>query len=242
MSDNLTEFEKTLDFQEILNKIARKGDGSFHKKMEHKYSPTELSGCVRNSYFSRLYPEEFDDRTMRVFLLGNVLHELVQDNVKDVIGDKLDHIENEKAFHYLLPLDKTNGKQILISGRLDTIFYLKGDEKPIIVDYKTTANSYYNKINGPKKEHIDQINYYLACTLADHGMVVYIDKRNLEVVQHTVKFSQETFDEMVNFAIQLDTALETETVPPVDYPLMDERGNCKYCRHKVKCKEAGRDK
>jgi len=207
--------------------------------MEHKYSPTELSGCIRNSYFSRLYPEEFDDATMRVFLLGNVLHELVQDNVKEVLGGEIDHIENEKAFHYLLPLDKTNGKKILISGRLDTIFFMKDMEKPIIVDYKTTANSWYNMKNGAKKAHIDQLNYYLACTLADHGMVVYLDKRNLNVVQFTIDFSQEIFDEMVDYAINLDNALDTNEVPKIDWKQMGDEGNCQYCKHKVRCKEAG---
>lgn len=238
---NLQTFEKVLDFQKIIDKIANKGDGSFHKKMEHKYSPTELSGCIRNSYFSRLHPEKFDEQSYRNFLQGNILHELVQDHVQEVLGDKIDHVENEKAFHYLIPFHQTDGKRIIISGRLDTIFYLPGEEKPIVVDYKTTQNAYYNSKDA-KTEHKDQLNYYMACTLADYGMVVYIDKRNLNVIQHTIPFSQERFDNMVKYAIDLDTAIETKEVPPIVRLDQEDKGNCKYCRHKKRCNEAGNNK
>ena len=239
--DKLKDFEKTLDFQKIIDSIAQKDDNSFHKRMEHKYSPTELSGCIRNSYFSRLHPEKFNDSSYRNFLQGNILHELVQDNVKEVLGDKLTHVDNEMAFKYLIPFDKTNGKRIIISGRLDTIFYLPGEDKPIVVDYKTTQNVYYN-MKDAKTEHKDQLNYYMACTLADYGMVVYIDKRNLNVIQHTIPFSQERFDNMVEYAINLDNAIETEKIPDVKRLEMEDRGNCKYCRHKKRCNEAGANK
>lgn len=239
--NNLKKFEKVLNFQKIINKIATKGDGGFHKKMPHKYSPTELSGCIRNSYFSRLHPEKFDEQSHRNFLQGNILHELVQNNVKDIIGKELDYIENEKAFHYLLPFEKTKGKRILISGRLDTIFYLKGEDKPIVVDYKTTQNVYYNAKDA-KKEHKEQLNYYMANTLADYGMIIYIDKRNLNVIQHTIPFSQERFDNMINYAINLDDAIETQSIPVINKLEQEDMGNCKYCRHKTRCKEAKKDK
>ena len=239
--NNLKQFEKTLDFQKIIDSIANKDDGKFHKKMPQKYSPTELSGCLRNSFFSREYPEKFDDSSYRNFLQGNILHDLVQNNVKEVLGDTIDHIDNEKAFQYLIPFDKTDGKRVIISGRLDTIFYLKGEDKPIIVDYKTTQNAYYN-MKEAKKEHKEQLNFYMACTLADYGMVVYIDKRNLGVVQHTVSFSQERFDNMVQYAIDLDNAIETKNILSINRLEEEDKGNCRYCRHKKRCTEAGNNK
>ena len=247
--DNLEDFERTLNFQAIIDGIAIKKDARFHPKMDHKYSPTELSGCIRNSYYSRLFPEAFTPESYRNFLLGNVLHELFQDNLtpemiekylKATLGDKIEHVESEKAFQYLIPLEKTNGRRVIISGRLDTIFYLKGYSKPIVVDYKTTQNAYYNS-KEPKDAHVDQVNFYLGPSLADYGMVVYIDKRNLSIVQHTLPYSQPRFDGTIKYCIDLDNALETKTVPIVDKAKQDEDGNCKYCRHKERCTRFERD-
>ena len=242
----LEDFEKILDFQKIIDAIAQKKEDRFHPKMKHKYSPTELSGCIRNSYYSRLFPEAFEDSSYRHFLLGNLLHGLFQDNLeseqrkkyltKIFDEDTITHIESEKAFQYLIPLEKTNNRRVIISGRLDTIFYLKGYDKPIIVDYKSTQNSYYNA-KAPKDEHVDQVNFYLGPSLADYGMVVYIDKRNLSIVQHTLKYSQDRFDKVVKYAVDLDNALETNVVPIVERKVQDEKGNCKYCRHKSRCSE-----
>ena len=241
--DNLEDFEKTLNFQAIVDCIAQKKEDRFHPKMQHKYSPTELSGCIRNTYYSRLFPEAFDEGSYRNFLLGNVLHELIQDNLengardthmKGLLSDKIEHAENEKAFQYLIPLEKTNGRRVIISGRLDTIFYLKGYEKPIICDYKTTQNAYYN-MKAPKEGHVEQVNFYLGPSLADYGMVVYIDKRNLSIVQHTIKYSQDMFNRTIDFCVAVDNALETKTVPTIDKAKQDEEGNCKYCRHKERC-------
>jgi len=250
MTENLLDFERTLDFQKILDKIAQKKDGKVHIKMSHKYSPTELSGCIRNAYYSRLFPEAFTNESYRNFLHGNELHELFQSNLekeerekvlKEVFQDKIVHIENEKGYQFLLPFEKTEGKRILISGRLDTIFYLKDLEKPIIVDYKTTSNAYYNR-DAPKEGHVDQLNFYLATNLADYGMIVYIDKRNLSIIQHTVKYDQNRFIKMMDYAIALDTALETSKVPIVTPTLMDNEGNCRYCRHKERCKQLEKNK
>lgn len=248
MFDNtqkLENFEKVLDFQVILDKIAQQDDNRFHAKMKHKYSPTELSGCIRNSYYSRLFPEEYDASSYRHFLLGNILHELFQKNLekniretllKHVLNDNIVYIENEKAFQYLIPIEKTNNRRVIISGRLDTIIYLKDRETPIIVDYKSTQNAYYN-MKAPKDAHIDQINFYLGPSLSDFGIIVYIDKRNLSIVQHTIPYSQERFDKTIKFCIDLDNALENNIVPIVNVQQHVDEGDCKYCRHKDRCKK-----
>jgi len=191
---DLMEFEKVLDFEKILMGIARKDDGKFHAKVPNKFSPTELSGCMRNAYYSRQFPENYSDGTYLNFLMGNIMHELFQDNItmkhkdgllKEILGDNISYVEHEKAFHYLLPLEKTNNKRIVISGRLDTIVYLKDNPTPIVIDYKTTRAIKWNE-KAPKDAHVAQLNYYLGCMLSDYGILVYINKPDMRIVQHTV--------------------------------------------------------
>ena len=239
----LMEFEKVLDFEKILNAIAQKGDGSHHVKLPNKFSPTELSGCMRCAYYNRQAPEKFTDGSYINFLYGNIMHELFQDSLEmktknkkleEMFKDKISYIENEKAFHYLIPLEKTGGKRIVISGRLDTIVYFKDDPTPVVIDYKTTRAIKYN-VHSPKQAHVAQLNYYLGCVLADYGILVYINKPDMRIVQHTVPWSQTVFDVMVDFAVDLNTAIETNVAPIVNKPEMKDGGYCAYCRHKMKC-------
>jgi len=242
----ITEIEEILDFQKILDGIAQKDDTRTHIKLTNKYSPTELSACIRNSYFARMYPIAYDDSSFRNFLLGNVIHDVFQthldyklrDKVLDkVLHGKIRYLENEKSFHYLLPLNRTDNHRIIISGRLDSIIYLHGYDKPVIVDYKTTSDIKYS-MKAAKDAHISQVNFYLGCTLADYGMVAYIDKRNLSVVQHTVKWSPEKFNDMVEYAILLDHHIHAKTIPQCDIAKMAKEGYCSYCDHRDKCQEA----
>jgi hypothetical protein len=64
------------------------------------------------------------------------------------------------------------------------------------VDYKSTKAIKYN-MAAPKKMHVTQINFYLGCALAKYGILVYIDKGDFEIIQHTVEYSQKVFDDMV---------------------------------------------
>jgi len=239
----LMDFEKVLDFEKILNAIARKGDGTHHVKLPNKFSPTELSGCIRNTYYNRLSPEKFTDGTYINFLYGNIMHELFQDSLElktknkkleEMFKDKISYIENEKAFHYLIPLEKTNGKRIVISGRLDTIVYFKDDPVPVVIDYKTTRAIKYN-IHSPKQAHVAQLNYYLGCVLADYGILVYINKPDMKIVQHTVPWSQPVFDKMITYAVTLNESIETNIAPIINKSEMKDAGYCAYCRNKAKC-------
>jgi len=248
--NELMDFEKVLDFQKILTAISKKDEGRFHSKHPSKFSPTELSGCIRNSYFNRLFPEEYDDKSYMNFLYGNIMHELFQDNLdyrqrdkvlKGVLGEKISYIENEKAFHYLLPLEKTNNQRIVISGRLDTIIYLKDNPVPIVVDYKTTGAIKYS-MNEPKSTHVSQLMFYLGCMLADYGILVYINKPDLRIVQHTVPWDATIFNDMVDFAIDLKHAIDTTTPPDITVVQMEQEGYCSYCKHKDKCKAVEAEK
>jgi CRISPR/Cas system-associated exonuclease Cas4 (RecB family) len=242
----MDDFEKILDFQKILDEIAKKGDGSFHAKIENKYSPTELSGCIRNAYFNRIFPIPYDDKSYRNFLLGNVLHELFQNHLDfklrdKILGklfeDKVRYVENEKSYMYMIPLSKTNNERIIISGRLDTVIFLKDVQKPIVVDYKSTADIKYTQTE-PKDAHVSQLNFYLGCTLADNGIVVYVDKRNLNVVQHSIKWSPSKFTEMEDFAINLDKHIREKKIPNTDIDKMSKEGYCSYCKYRKQCQDA----
>lgn len=228
--------EKLFDFQRIANEIAREEENKFHAKLENKFSPTDLVTCIRQAYFNRIYPTEFNDKSYRNFLIGDTFHAIFQDKlndkefVKKVMMDKIQHVESEKGYIYLVPMEKVDGERVIISGRLDTIFFLKDQVEPIIVDYKSTANAYYNK-DKAKLSHVKQLNFYLATNSANLGYLVYIDKRDMTVFQHEIPYSREMFDDMINCAIQLFWALKKKEVPIVNVPEHEAEGDCKYCPH-----------
>lgn len=241
----LQDFEKLLDFQSIIDKIANKDDGKNHAKLDGKYSPTELGGCMRNAWFNRIYPLPYDAKSYRAFLMGNILHELFQKNLDypDRYKTFKDHpilegvkwVEAEKSYMYMIPFERTNGRRVVISGRLDSIIYLKDRDDPIIVDYKTTKAIKYN-LKGPKAAHVTQVNFYLGCALANYGILVYIDKGDLEIIQHTVPYSQKVFDDMVDYTIKLDNYIVKKEVPDCNVIEMENEGYCSYCKYKDKCK------
>lgn len=214
--------------------------------MAHKYSPTELCGCIRNSYYSRVNPIDHDDFSHRNFFLGNVFHEIFQSRllnrdfrkkIKEELGYDIEHIENEKAFHYLLPSEKTNGRRVVISGRLDTVIYFTGSDIPYVIDYKTVADGKYQQKEGKaKEEHQRQVNFYLGVTLGEEGAVVYVDKRRFWCQTFEFNFDGHMFDEMLEFCVKLDEALETKTVPLVDIDEQKKKGNCQYCQYKETCR------
>jgi hypothetical protein len=237
--------KKKMCFQDIIDLIAQEDDGRFHSKMAHRYSPTELTGCMRNSWFSRKFPVAYDRYSFRNFLLGNILHDVFQHKFKDKVfleklrkelGIDVVFVDNERAFQYLIPPHDCNNRRVIISGRLDTIFYLRGEDVPYVVDYKSTANSKYNE-NQAKLDHIKQVNFYMGCTLSERGSVVYIDKRNLHIVQHDIVFDLKLFDDVVNNAVLLDNALSVDKCPVVDVDIMKNNGCCAYCKYKDMCKE-----
>ena len=176
---------------------------------------SEALKCPRQIYYSRKFPQAPDDKLLGVFYVGETIHEMFQGILKEAKADLKDEVEIR------IKMD-----DIEVSGRAD----LMGDNE--ILELKTTADVKYNK-DEASTHHIGQLTLYMSQHRDKKGTLVYIDKRNLETVEHQIEFDQMTFDAVMNNFKKAKIALDTDKLPLK--PGYVDAWQCKYCNYKDKC-------
>jgi len=210
----LGEFFKKMDY--INNHILELNE---KRRSEHKlpadnyfYASAAL-GCMRAEYFKRKFPKEFGIETLKIFFLGDLLHELFQ---KCIPGE--DEVEA-----------MINDDGIIVSGRVDKI-----DSFGDILEFKTTSNVKYNE-EKPSEHHIAQLNLYLHEKKKSEGYIIYIDKRNLKTKKHTIQYSPELYKKTIDHFREISKYLIANEVPPFSEGYSFDKFPCTYCQYKEEC-------
>jgi hypothetical protein len=106
----------------------------------------------------------------------------------------------------------------------------------VVHEVKSAKSTTY--IDGPKEEHLLQLQFYLGCMGLDWGQVDYLDKRvmlqgdGVSVEKcFTVERDPGMFGEMVMRGRIIREAVATGESPP-----MNRCWLCDYCLHKGECK------
>jgi len=203
-----------MDFEERVSEYLLKKeeeDKEKHKNLPHVYSISSLGYCPRSIYFDKVAPVEESEETKSIFIVGNILHEWVQNNLyKDCNFE----VEIEKKMD-----------DITLRGRIDIINDFE------IVELKTTSSLSYQR--KPKEEHIVQINTYMGLTGVHKGKIVYIQKNDFHSKTFEVKFNQNIFDETIKKIKKIDKQI-TDNIEYKDItPRMSP--NCYYCKYRSFC-------
>ncbi len=195
------------------------------------YYPSEIGMCIRRSYYSYIIPKETEPSALRIFALGNNVHSFIAAALKD--SDQFVQVEEEKPIKIEYSDASTS---FSIYGRIDDYVVTKNGKK-IIIEAKSTGD--ISKINQPDPKHVMQIMLYLSAQAADYGILLYADKKNLELRQFRVDYDEAINRKVIDRFKDLDFHLKNNKLPPPEYYVDDKKvWECKYCPYFSECMQA----
>lgn len=190
---------------------------------DNRISVTELTRCLRKSYFIRKLGEEIGLQQAWYFYRGILFDEdLTSRFPKNQI--RITH--------------RIRNTPILISGRLDFIY------EGAVWDLKTTDGLYFVDRDGAKTEHIEQVKFYAVNEALNKAALCYISLGGASIFEFDISPEEaeeitETFEKR---AKDLYTSLTNNSPPERDEGRTKAHWECKLCQYADKCyNETGTD-
>jgi len=212
------------DFNKMVDThIARE-----HKpKQVGRYYPSEIGKCLRKTWYSYKYPKEVEPELLKIFEVGNIMHGFVVEVLRSEKNKDVQLLSYEFPF-------KIDLEDFVISGRVDDLLLVKTSGKNVLVEVKSTKSLEF--INKPSKEHEMQLQFYMHATGVHDGVVLYVDKNNLQSKLFEVKFNEEEGEEIVKRFRGLHACLKSNELPlPEAKQFSDMNWMCRYCEYKDRC-------
>jgi len=211
-----------IDFNKLIdNHLARE----YRAKVIGRYYPSEIGGCMRKTWFSYKNPKQADVKIMRIFEAGNMLHEFITQVIKSEKNPEVELIRSE------LPI-QIKTKEFIISGRIDNLILVKIDNKMALVEVKSIK--FLPKEH--KKEHEIQLQLYMKALGINEGVILYIQKDNLETKVFDIKFNKKMADKLIERFEELHKSLIINKMPEAE--AKNDKENewmCNYCAWKEEC-------
>lgn len=215
-----------VDISDIIDEFL---DEKSRPKKVGAYFPSESGMCIRRSYYSYVSPKPTDPAVLRIFALGNSVHSFIAEALK--ASDIFSKVEEEKSLkiNYEDPDTSFN-----VYGRIDDYVVTKDTGKKIIIEAKSVGD--INRVSEPEPKHIMQIMLYLAAEQADYGLLVYADKKNLNIRQFRVDYDDALYRKVMSRFKDLDYHLKNKVLPPAEYYFDSKKvWECKYCPYFDNC-------
>lgn len=205
--------------QDIDNYIIKKTneEKARHKdKGKNHFHVSQAMKCPRELYFQKTQPKDYPIETLRIFAIGDILHQFFQERIK---GD------NEVEL-------KIKDRGLTVSGRIDK---LTTDKQAI--EFKTMSNIHFCK-TSPSPIHIAQLNLYLHNISSKTSKLVYIDKRNMDTVEYIVSYNHELYKQTIERFCHVRDAIIKKEIPAIPEQYKPHTYPCSYCLYREECKGA----
>ena len=213
-----------IDFNKMIDNHLRREN---RPKEIGRYYPREIGTRLRKGWYSYQIPRETDPELVKVFELGNILHDFVVKVLKSEKNPEVELLKTELPF-------KQEIEDFLVSGRIDNIIMIKANGKNILVEVKSTGNIDFVEDAAP--HNIVQLQLYMYATGIHNGILLYVDKRNLKSKVFPIAYSEEEALKIINRFKALNKFLKMDAIPD---PEAREKRNtiwmCKYCEYRDKC-------
>jgi len=203
------------------------------------YYASELGfPCLRSLFLRYRHPKKkLSKRTLRVFHLGNMIHDFVEDVFENSENSfVVDETEKRVAQVYRAGPKKFHFE---IHGRVDAVIVNREVEhcdEPMAVEIKSCAPNMFKYGDLPKSSHVTQLMFYLKQLGLERGYVLYVEKYGLRTRSCLVKYDAEIYNQLVKRARQLHYALVKEKAPP-RHESFPSKFPCSYCEVKEECKK-----
>lgn len=185
------------------------------------YSVTEITGCLRKSYFSRL---KYDVDPTEIFTfpylylinqVGNVVHKVIQELYSVSEAEKV--IINEKY---------------KVKGRIDGLL-----SPTCLLEIKTVDEKKILNLEVPIG-HIKQCQIYCYILNHDYGYsvdsfdLVYVSRCLKKIKSKSFSYNESEAKKLMEGARVLDLSIKNTTPVPEEYCSFDE---CRFCEYKKYC-------
>jgi len=201
------------------------------ERTERKYFPrddvihvSEIWGCMRKNYFHHKIFRRHPARSLKVFMLGNMVHEKMSELLQKCEG--VGKVESEVTMWKYLPEE-----DFLITGTLDDLIHFKNGNKMLLE--KKSARSLPTI---PNPHHVAQCNFYMGMRGVKKGQILYIKKNDIQTKSFRINFNIKMFNESIARAASLVEHLKKRIIPVAEAKMNSDRSwECEYCLYKDIC-------
>ncbi|MEK6860610.1 MAG: Dna2/Cas4 domain-containing protein [Nanoarchaeota archaeon] len=213
-----------INFDEIIDKYLKR---ELRAKDIGRYYPSEAGNCLRKGWYSYKIPRVMPKETIKVFKVGMMLHDFITEVLSSGVSEDIKLVSTELPFK--LEIDG-----VIVSGRIDDIVHAKVDNKDILVEVKSTADIRY--AYEPKESHVMQLQLYMYAFKIFDGVVLYVDKRNLQSKSFDVKYEEKIVELVLNRIKNLHRFLVENKVPDPEGRMFKEMNwQCNNCQYREEC-------
>lgn len=214
--------------KEIIDKYYLDREKDKDKRERRHFYISQAGKCPRAIFFKfKNIPEkEPEANILRLFEHGDHMHQLI-----------MGALTSTRDIH-LVASEVKIPPQELISGRADAI--VSDGQDLYVLDIKSMNSMIFKALEEPKKENIQQIQLYLYYFGIKKGILLYVNKDNLELKEFIFDYDQAQAESLVKNLNFLKKQIDSGIVPSRinDYP---ENWQCRYCQYKEICKMGGQD-
>lgn len=254
---------KVTDWKEFesLSSIVReqlKRDNPPRKKQEKiKFYPAYIGNCLRAIYYAMMgyEKEDMDPRILAILENGNYFHERMEklfERTGLLIAPELRIVDEElkisgrtdAVVHNWLPFEPSENIVTLMCpppknkpGEKPKIVWTGPDNAAIMIELKSISSNGFKYImrDGPKKDHILQLQLYLDMTGLKIGILYYENKDNQQRKDFVVQYDPE-LAAAAKEKIKLSIAhAEADIIPEREYDINDFE--CIFCDYRYLCRD-----
>lgn len=213
-----------IDFNHLIDEHIKREN---RPKGIGKYYPSEAGSCMRKSFYSYKFPSEIDPELRKIFEMGNIIHDFVVQVLKSEKQKDVELLESEFPF-------KEDVEDFVISGRIDNLIKVKASGKIYLVEVKSTKGINFVKEAAP--HNIVQLQLYMHFTGVHNGILLYIDKTNLQTKTFDIPYSKEHALKILERFKTLHKHLKDDVLPEAEARAHEDIGwMCKYCEYYDRC-------
>ncbi len=215
-----------LDFNKIIAQ-------HLHREQKPKefgrYYPSEIGSCLRKVFYSYKHPMPTDPDLIKVFEVGNIMHDFVAKVMGSEKQKEVKLLESELPF-------KIDEKDFTVSGRIDDLLLVVAEDQKVLVEVKSTAALQWT--NAPQPWHVMQLQLYMRAIGVHKGAVLYVEKGTLQTKTFMVDYNPAIAEEALQRFRMLHEALKQGASPKPEARLRSHMNwMCKRCEYRQKCYE-----
>ncbi len=213
-----------IDFNKMVDNYIRREQ---RPKAVGRYYPSEIGLCMRKLWYSYKFPSEIETDLLKIFEVGNIMHDFVVDVLKSDKNPDVDLIKSE----FPLRLDRGD---FVVSGRVDNLILVKANGKEVLVEVKSTSDVAF--VNEAAPHNKMQLQLYMHITGIHNGILLYLDKKNLQSKVYVVDYDEEEAKRVMERFGMLHDNLKLGKLPePEARSSKDTTWQCKFCEFRERC-------
>ncbi len=213
-----------IDFNKMIDNFIKR---EARQKVAGRYYPSEIGLCLRKTWYSYRFPSELKPELLKIFEVGNILHEFVVDVLKSDKNPEVDLLKSEFPLRF-------DGNGYIVSGRVDDLILIKEEGKEVLVEVKSTGDISFVDSASPHNKM--QLQLYMHITGIKNGILLYIDKRNLQSKVFIIEYDEEEAKKIMQRFDSLHAHLKDEKLPaPEARSSAKSVWQCKMCEFRDRC-------